>query len=71
MCRCRTFFNHAELLDFAEMGSYLEYDLFGIETLNYVLNMDVDMPSDSQRINTSVHLPAHSLDIQSENWTEK
>ncbi|XP_019739371.1 N-acetyltaurine hydrolase [Hippocampus comes] len=52
----RTIFNHAELLDFAEMGSYLEYDLFGIETLNYVFNMDVDMPSDSQRINTLAFL---------------
>ncbi|XP_061549779.1 phosphotriesterase-related protein isoform X1 [Phycodurus eques] len=47
----RTIFNHAELLDFAEMGSYLEYDLFGVETLNYVFNPDVDMPSDSQRVN--------------------
>ncbi|XP_077415409.1 N-acetyltaurine hydrolase [Vanacampus margaritifer] len=52
----RTIFNHAELLDFAEMGSYLEYDLFGLETLNYVFNRDVDMPSDSQRVNTLAFL---------------
>lgn len=32
------------------MGSYLEYDLFGMETLNYAYNLEVDMPSDSQRV---------------------
>ncbi|XP_077580460.1 N-acetyltaurine hydrolase [Stigmatopora nigra] len=52
----RTIFNHDELLDFAEMGSYLEYDLFGVEVLNYAFNMDVDMPSDSQRIHTMAFL---------------
>ncbi|XP_061151605.1 phosphotriesterase-related protein [Syngnathus typhle] len=52
----RTIFSYSELLDFAENGSYLEYDLFGLETLNYVFNRDVDMPSDSQRINALVFL---------------
>uniref|UniRef100_A0A671L2J0 N-acetyltaurine hydrolase n=1 Tax=Sinocyclocheilus anshuiensis TaxID=1608454 RepID=A0A671L2J0_9TELE len=44
-------FDQQELLEFAKMGSYLEYDLFGTEMLNYPFNLDVDMPSDSQRSN--------------------
>lgn len=32
------------------MGTYLEYDLFGIETSYYQQNEDVFMPSDGQRI---------------------
>ncbi|KAG7229242.1 hypothetical protein INR49_012899 [Caranx melampygus] len=39
-----------ELLEFAKLGSYLEYDLFGTEMLNYPYNLEVDMPSDSQRV---------------------
>ncbi|XP_024247071.1 phosphotriesterase-related protein isoform X3 [Oncorhynchus tshawytscha] len=46
----RTIFDHGELLEFAKMGSYLEYDLFGTEMLNYAYNLEVDMPSDSQRV---------------------
>ncbi|XP_021444803.2 phosphotriesterase-related protein isoform X2 [Oncorhynchus mykiss] len=46
----RTIFDNGELLEFAKMGSYLEYDLFGTEMLNYVYNLEVDMPSDSQRV---------------------
>ncbi|XP_061695858.1 phosphotriesterase-related protein [Syngnathoides biaculeatus] len=46
----RTIFTHGELLDFAELGTYMEYDLFGVEILNYVFRLDVDMPSDSQRV---------------------
>lgn len=46
----RTIFDDGELLEFAKLGSYLEYDLFGVEILNYPYNMDVDMPSDSQRV---------------------
>lgn len=46
----RTIFDEGELLEFAKLGSYLEYDLFGVETLNYVYNLDVDMPCDSQRV---------------------
>lgn len=47
---CRSIYDHGELLEFAKMGSYLEYDLFGTEMLNYTFNLDVDMPSDSQRV---------------------
>lgn len=42
--------DEGELLEFAKLGSYLEYDLFGTEMLNYPYNLDVDMPSDSQRV---------------------
>ncbi|KAK7945479.1 hypothetical protein WMY93_001207 [Mugilogobius chulae] len=48
----RTIFDEGELLEFAKMGSFLEYDLFGTEMLNYPYNTDVDMPSDSQRVKT-------------------
>lgn len=47
---CRTIFDEAELLEFAKLGSYLEYDLFGTEMLNYPFHLEVDMPSDSQRV---------------------
>uniref|UniRef100_A0A0B7AJ04 Uncharacterized protein n=2 Tax=Arion vulgaris TaxID=1028688 RepID=A0A0B7AJ04_9EUPU len=48
----RTFFNTQTLLEFAELGSYLEYDLFGTELSYYQLNEAADMPSDAQRIQT-------------------
>lgn len=48
----RTIFDEGELLEFAKLGSYLEYDLFGMETLNYAYNKEIDMPSDSQRVKT-------------------
>ncbi|KAL0966258.1 hypothetical protein UPYG_G00293060 [Umbra pygmaea] len=52
----RTIFDIGELMDFASMGSYLEYDLFGTEMLNYAYNLEVDMPSDSQRVKTLASL---------------
>ena len=45
-----TFFDKESLLDFAEIGCILEYDLFGIETSHYQLKESIDMPSDAQRI---------------------
>ncbi|XP_056149610.1 phosphotriesterase-related protein [Lampris incognitus] len=48
----RTIFDDGELLEYAKLGSYLEYDLFGTEMLNYPYNLKVDMPSDSQRVKT-------------------
>lgn len=50
VCSCRTIFDGGELLEFAKLGSYLEYDLFGTEMLNYPYAAEVDMPSDSQRV---------------------
>ncbi|XP_061888507.1 phosphotriesterase-related protein-like [Entelurus aequoreus] len=52
----RTIFSEAELLEFAELRSYLEYDLFGTEMLNYPFHLDMDMPSDSQRVKTLAFL---------------
>ncbi|XP_076152153.1 N-acetyltaurine hydrolase isoform X2 [Alosa pseudoharengus] len=46
----RTIFDYGELLEFAKLGSYLEYDLFGTEMLDYAFNLEIDMPSDSQRV---------------------
>lgn len=46
----RTIIDEGELLEFAKLGSYLEYDLFGTEMLNYPYNLEVDMLSDSQRV---------------------
>ncbi|XP_068091647.1 phosphotriesterase-related protein isoform X2 [Hyperolius riggenbachi] len=48
----RTIFDEEKLLEFAKLGSYLEFDLFGTELLNYQFNMAIDMPSDSDRIRT-------------------
>lgn len=46
----RTIFDHKTLIELAETGCYLEYDLFGQQMVNYQGNPAVDMPSDSQRI---------------------
>lgn len=48
----RTIFDEDALLEFAKLGCYLEYDLFGIEVSHYQLTESVDMPSDAQRIQT-------------------
>jgi len=47
---CRTIFDTKKLLEFAELGCYLEYDLFGTEFLHYQFYPDIDMPSDNERI---------------------
>ncbi|KAI4905205.1 hypothetical protein NFI96_011031 [Prochilodus magdalenae] len=52
----RSVFDPAELLEFAKLGSYIEYDLFGTEMLDYIFNPEIDMPSDSQRIKTLAFL---------------
>ncbi len=44
------------LLEFASLGTFCEYDLFGIETSHYQLETSVDMPSDAQRIQRIKHL---------------
>ncbi|XP_051872718.1 phosphotriesterase-related protein isoform X1 [Pristis pectinata] len=46
----RTILDPDKLLEFARLGSYLEYDLFGTEFLNYAFNPTVDMPCDNERI---------------------
>lgn len=44
-----TIFDVGRLLEFAELGCYIDYDLFGIETSHYQL-ANLDFPSDAQRI---------------------
>lgn len=46
----RTICEIPELLEFAKLGCYIDYDLFGIETSNYQLKPDTDMPSDAERL---------------------
>ncbi|XP_045766781.1 phosphotriesterase-related protein [Maniola jurtina] len=46
----RTLLDPAKLLEFSELGTYCQFDLFGIEVSFYQLNLDTDMPSDAQRI---------------------
>ncbi|XP_062839863.1 phosphotriesterase-related protein isoform X3 [Anolis carolinensis] len=46
----RTIFDEKKLLEFAQLGCYLEYDLFGTEFLLYQMCPDIDMPSDNERI---------------------
>ncbi|XP_004645242.1 phosphotriesterase-related protein isoform X2 [Octodon degus] len=46
----RTILDKKELLEFAQLGCYLEYDLFGNEFLNYQYDLDIDMPDDNKRI---------------------
>ncbi|XP_029310033.1 N-acetyltaurine hydrolase [Cottoperca gobio] len=58
----RTIFDDGELLEFAKLGSYLEYDLFGTEMLNYHYNLEVDMPSDSQRVKALAFLVKEGYD---------
>ena len=39
-----------KVLEFAALGCYCEYDLFGIETTHYQQNEQFDMPGDAIRI---------------------
>jgi phosphotriesterase-related protein len=39
-----------KLLEFSELGTYCQFDLFGVEVSYYQLSVDTDMPSDAQRI---------------------
>ncbi|XP_013380439.1 phosphotriesterase-related protein isoform X2 [Lingula anatina] len=58
----RTLHTDEEILEFAKLGTYLEYDLFGIETSNYQCNPTVDMPSDGERIRRIQVLFANGFD---------
>ncbi|XP_063828375.1 phosphotriesterase-related protein isoform X2 [Ostrinia nubilalis] len=46
----RTLLEQEKLLEFAELGVYCQFDLFGVEVSYYQLNVETDMPSDAQRI---------------------
>lgn len=49
------------LLDFSKFGSFLQFDLFGIECSLYQLNPLVEMPSDAQRLDKVMQLMAEGL----------
>lgn len=44
------------LSEFAKLGVYCQFDLFGIECSMYQLGMETDMPSDAQRMQKIVRL---------------
>ncbi|KAK3876668.1 hypothetical protein Pcinc_002213 [Petrolisthes cinctipes] len=52
----RTIHELDQLVEFASLGTYCEYDLFGIETSHYQLESSIDMPSDAQRVARIKHL---------------
>lgn len=45
----RTIFDLAPMLDLAASGCVLSFDLFGIESVYYPQNRDIDMPNDGTR----------------------
>lgn len=48
--------NDDTLLEFAKLGVYCQFDLFGTECSLYQLAMHIDMPSDAQRMDQAVLL---------------
>ncbi|XP_046396393.1 phosphotriesterase-related protein-like [Ischnura elegans] len=56
-----TFTTESELLDFAELGTFCQFDLFGSERSFYVLNSDWEMPSDTERLQMVKHLVGKGL----------
>ncbi|CAD6242147.1 GSCOCG00009422001-RA-CDS [Cotesia congregata] len=46
----RTLMKKDELLEFAKLGCYTQFDLFGTECSYYQLDEKTDMPSDAQRL---------------------
>ncbi|XP_071451964.1 phosphotriesterase-related protein [Hetaerina americana] len=57
----RTLETEALLSDFAELGTFCQFDLFGTECSFYQLNTEVDMPSDAQRLAKVQHLVSEGL----------
>lgn len=54
----RTMKRKEDLLEFASLGSFCQFDLFGTECSYYQLNSKFDMPSDAQRIDMITSLIA-------------
>lgn len=50
-----------KLLEFAALGCYSQFDLFGVECSYYQLNPAFDMPSDGQRLNRIVDMVGEGL----------
>lgn len=55
----RTILDDDQLLEFSDLGSYCQYDFFGLEVSHFMMNDKVDMPSDAQRIEKILHLIDH------------
>lgn len=51
-----TLYRDDQLLEFAALGSYCQFDLFGNECSFYQINPATDMPSDAQRIQKIMQL---------------
>ena len=51
----RTFSKFDRLLEFSKNGSYIEFDMFGLESAYYPFS-DVDMPNDGKRIEFILNL---------------
>ena len=52
----RTLLNDEQLMEFADLGCYCQFDLFGTEVSFYQLNPPTYMPSDAQRLDKIVKL---------------
>jgi phosphotriesterase-related protein len=48
--------NSEHLLEFSNLGTYCQFDLFGTECSLYQMNLAVDMPSDAQRVDKMISL---------------
>lgn len=55
-CCVGTILDFPKLLEFAELGVYCQFDLFGTECSHYQLNPTSYMPSDYQRIENIIKL---------------
>jgi len=56
LCITGTLLKNENLLEFSNLGTYCQFDLFGIECSLYQLNFATDMPSDAQRMDKVVSL---------------
>lgn len=58
----RTLMTEESLLEYAALGGFCQFDLFGTECSLYQLNLSVDMRSDAQRIDQIISLINNSGD---------
>jgi len=56
LCITGTILKNENLLEFSNLGTYCQFDLFGTECSLYQLNLAADMPSDAQRMDKVVSL---------------
>ena len=51
-----TIHDYDQLVEFASLGAYCEFDMFGNECSHFDLGAEIDMPSDAERIQRIRHL---------------